>query len=101
MRKLSRLLAALALPVLVGAGRADDGAIRLTPADANVSRVNQQLADDIALRMKKSGRLANYNINISAEGGVVTLAGRVSSPQQRAEGVNIPRTHAGVAGGGA
>jgi len=95
MRKLSRLLAALALPVLAGAGRADD-AIRLTPADANVSRVNQQLADDIALQMKKSGRLSNYNINISTEGGVVTLAGRVASAQQRAEALNIARTYAGV-----
>jgi hypothetical protein len=96
MRKLSRLLAALALPVLAGAGRADDDAIRLAPADANVTRVNQQLADDIALQMKKSGRLTNYNINISTEGGVVTLAGRVASAQQRAEALNIARTHAGV-----
>jgi hypothetical protein len=96
MRKLSRLLAALALPIMAGAGRADDGAIRLAPADANVSRVNQQLADDIALEMKKSGRLANYSINISAEGGVVTLAGRVASPQQRAEALNIARIQAGV-----
>jgi len=89
-------LAALALPILAGAGRADDGAIRLAPADANVSRVNQVLADDIALEMKKSGRLSNYSINISAEGGVVTLAGRVTSPQQRAEALNIARTQPGV-----
>jgi len=96
MRKLSRFLAALALPVLAGVGRADDDAIRFAPADANVSRVNQQLADDIALQMKKSGRLSNYNINISTEGGVVTLAGRVASAQQRAEALNIARTQAGV-----
>jgi hypothetical protein len=96
MRKLSRLLAALALPVLAGAGRADDGAIRLVPTDANVSRVNQQLADDIALQMKKSGRLADYSVNITTEGGVVTLAGRVASAQQRAEALNIARMQAGV-----
>jgi len=96
MRKLSRFLAALALPIMAGAGRADDGAIRLAPADANVSRVNQLLADDIALQMKKSGRMSNYSINISTEGGVVTLAGRVTNPQQRAEALNIARTQAGV-----
>ena len=96
MRKLSRLLAALALPLAAGVGRADEGAIRLAPADANVTRVNQQLADDIALRMKDSGRLTNYNLDIQTEGGVVTLTGRVASAQQRAEALNIARTHAGV-----
>jgi len=89
-------MAALALPVLAGAGRADDGAIRLAPADANVSRVNQQLADDIALQMKGSGRLSSYNINISTEGGVVTLVGRVASAEQRAEALNIARMQPGV-----
>src|SRR5687767_6059786 len=96
MRNLSRLLAALALPIMAGAGRADDGAIRIATGDANVSRVNQQLADDIAVRMRTSGRLSNYNIDVQTEGGVVTLAGKVSSAQQRAEALNIARTQAGV-----
>src|SRR5262245_10480057 len=96
MRKLSQMLAVLALPLLASAGRADEGAIRLLPADANISSVNQQLADELAMSMRNSGRLSNYTIAIAAEGGVVTLSGTVANSQQRAEALNIARRFAGV-----
>jgi hypothetical protein len=98
MRKLSRFLAALAAPLLAGVGLAEDGAIRLLPADAQVTSVNQQLADDLAMTMRKSGRLAQYSISITAEGGIVTLAGTVENSQQRAEALNLARRFPGVVG---
>jgi hypothetical protein len=95
MRTFSRFLAALAVPLMAGAARAEE-AIRLQPASANLSAVNQTLADELALSMKSSGRLSGYAIDITAEGGVVTLTGQVANAQQRAEALNIARRHPGV-----
>jgi hypothetical protein len=98
MRKLSRVLAVLAAPFLAGASLADDQDIRFAPAEANVARVNQQLADEIARNLQNSGRLAGYNLDIAAEGGVITLSGSVSNIAQKAEAVG-PKASVGIPAG--
>jgi hypothetical protein len=89
-------LAVLAAPFLAGASKADDQDIRFAPAEANVARVNQQLADEIARNLQNSGRLAGYNLDIAAEGGVITLSGSVSNIAQKAEAVGLARAIPGV-----
>jgi hypothetical protein len=88
MRKLPRLFAALALSVLAGGAAA--GATSASGTD------DQQQADDLALQLRSSGQLRDYSIEIEAQGGAVTLTGRVADEAQRRAAIELVRQQPGV-----
>jgi BON domain len=57
---------------------------------------NQQLADTIAQRLRQSGQLHQYRIDIAVQDGVVEVSGLVASPEQRAEVLQLVHQVPGV-----
>ncbi len=55
-------------------------AIAVVPALALAN--NQQVADEIANRLKTSGQMSDYKIGVKYQNGTAWLHGRVSSPEQ-------------------
>src|SRR4051794_18658301 len=75
----------LALPVLaaLAAGSASAQAPRQLAIDSSAN--NQQLAQAVAHKLSGSGKLNQYQLDISAQGGRVELVGQVANPQQAME----------------
>jgi len=57
---------------------------------------NQEIAQEIANRLRTSGKLSDYNVNIKFEDGTAWLRGRVSHQQQVSEAMAIARSVNGV-----
>lgn len=57
---------------------------------------NQRAADTIAARIRASGQLHHYTIDVTVADGVADLFGTVGSAAQRAEALRIARDVAGV-----
>ena len=96
MRKIRFAMASLALTAMTGMGFAGDAPIsQLSSTTAELTRSNQTLADEVAAQVKSAG-LSNYNVDIEAEGGVITLMGKVATEEQRASLLNNVRKVAGV-----
>jgi hypothetical protein len=62
----------------------------------NLPTSNQHLAEQIAERLRHSGRLQGYRIDIRFEDGLVELTGRVASREQRDEALRIVQAVPGV-----
>lgn len=90
MRRLSWMFAAIALPVLVSAADAGDAPVAKSPSS------DQQIADELAARMRTSGQLRDYAIEIHSDAGCVTLSGRVTNENQRIAALELARGHFGV-----
>ena len=76
--KTTFLLAALASACLTAAGRAED------------------LASSVAGKLRDSGALTGYRVNVKSKSGTVWLEGRVSDEKQLAAAVGIAETTPGV-----
>lgn len=81
MRKLRWALVAFALAGGISVSQADD---------------NQSLADSVADRIEKSGRVSGYQLDIESNNGVVILSGHVGSLAQREDLVDMVRQVPGV-----
>jgi hypothetical protein len=57
---------------------------------------NQQLADSIAHRLRQSGQLHQYRIDIAVQNGAVEVSGVVAGPQQRGEVLQLVHSVPGV-----
>lgn len=66
------------------------------PAQVAAPAPNPQLERAIAKALFESGKLARYQINVIAYGGVVDLRGEVADESQRAIAVTIARSAPGV-----
>jgi hypothetical protein len=58
---------------------------------------NQRLADAVAERLRQSGQLRHYHVDVSVEGGTVELTGQVTDQAQRAEVLRLVQSVPGVA----
>jgi len=67
----------------------------LSPSDPSI---NQQMADSIAERLQRSGRLRGYRVDIRFVDGIAELSGQVADLAQRAEVVNLVQSVQGVTG---
>ncbi len=59
--------------------------IKLSATPAAVASSDQVLADQLAQKIKTSGAINNYNVDLTVEGGVVTVEGRVGSESDRSK----------------
>jgi hypothetical protein len=65
-------------------------------APTPVVSANQQLADTIALRLRQSGTLYHYAIDVGFAGGVAEVSGVVASPAQHDAALGLVRGVPGV-----
>src|SRR5271166_422168 len=63
-----------------------------------VANPNQMTADSVASALRVSRTLSGSRIEIEAQGGLVTLTGRLATPALKAEAVARARNVAGVQG---
>jgi hypothetical protein len=94
-----RILPAFVLGLLcVPAIWAEEVPIRPIPAllEQSPAITNQQMANDIADRLHRSGQLQGYRIDIAYQGGLAELTGSVGSEQQRQVALRIARGVPGV-----
>ena len=78
---------ALGLAFLAGGARSAEPA-RL-PASLPAAGSNQELADSLAVRLRASGLLKDYRVDVSVTGGSVELTGTVADQSQREEVVRL------------
>jgi hypothetical protein len=91
-----RLAASLGLALgLTMSARAADPPRPITPA-ISLPANNQQLADILAARLRDSGRLQNYTVDIRVQGGVVELNGTVADQPQHEEVLRLVQGVPGV-----
>ncbi len=64
------------------------------PAHAHVS--NQELANNVASALERSGNLHGYTIDIKCQNGVVELSGKISDEPQREAVISTVLTQSGV-----
>jgi hypothetical protein len=66
------------------------------PATAADPAANQRVAEGIAARLRGSGRLQHYTIDVAFAGGVAELTGTVADAAQRDAALAVAGTTAGV-----
>ncbi len=84
---------------VAGPGVGEPHPLGLTPGDALPTRVptnNQKMADAIALALRQSGHLKNYQIDISFQEKTALLSGNVSDQMQKDEALRIVQGIPGV-----
>jgi hypothetical protein len=90
------LTAALGLSLgLAGSGRAADPVPAIAPLPATAS-ANQRMADTIADRLRDSGQLHGFALDIGFDQGVVEVSGRVANRAQHDAALRIVQGVAGV-----
>lgn len=65
------------------------------PAQKRKSSANQELAERVAIALRKA-KLSQYEIDIDARSGVVTLVGKIAKPEQRQAAENAVSSVPGV-----
>lgn len=65
-------------------------------APASGMMPGEPMAQTIARRLRESGQLSHYRVNVAAQNGVVDLTGEVTDEGQREAAVSIARAVAGV-----
>jgi osmotically-inducible protein OsmY len=54
---------------------------------------NQEVAEQIANRLRKSGKMSNYKIGVKYQDGTAWLQGRVASPEQKSLASGVSGFH--------
>jgi hypothetical protein len=85
----------LALGLTTSAHAADPPSLLVTPA-LSLPTSNQQLAEILAARLRDSGRLQHYTVDVLVQGGVVELRGSVADQPQREEVLRLVQGVPGV-----
>jgi hypothetical protein len=77
-------------------GRAAEPVVPDTPRPLCLS--NQEMAENIAARLRRSGQLQHYDVNICFHEGIAELTGSVSDVEQRDRVLRLVQDVAGVRG---
>jgi BON domain len=91
-------IAALAgLCMTLAARSQEPGRLQLeTAAPSSENPVNQRTADSIAERLRQSGLLRNYRVDIAFQGGTAVLSGTVADQNQRDQVIRTAQSTSGV-----